>query len=180
MANLSFIKKSLPWLGAIAGIVVPGAAPLIGIASSILGAKLGQAVTPTADGIANVLETALGTPAQHAALLDAEHAFQQAMQQMNYQHESDMEAIAERDRESARTMQVQTKSWIPGFLAVGVTIGFFGLLALIVFRPPPAASAAMLNIMLGALATAWVAIVMFYFGSSAGSARKTELLSTGT
>ena len=177
MANFSFLKKALPWLGTaaeLAATAVPGAAPIAAIAAKLLASSLSQPVTPA--NLTDVITNALGDPAQLAALKQAEMAFQQAMQQMNYQHESDMGAIAEKDRESARQMQVQTRSWLPGALAVLVTIGFFGLLAMMVVKPPPAASEKILDIMVGTLGTAWVMVVTYYFGSSAGSDRKTELM----
>lgn len=175
MSAIAFVRKALPWLGTVASIAgVPGAAPVVAIASRILSTHLNAPVTP--ETFEKVLTNAFGDPAQQAAALEADREFQKAMQAMGYQHEADMEALAEKDRESARAMQAATHSWIPAFLAIGVTAGFFGLLGLMVFHPLPTSSEKILDIMTGTLGTAFVAIVMFYFGSSAGSERKTELL----
>src|ERR1700758_5310128 len=123
MANFSFIKKALPWLGtaaSLAATAVPGAGPIVAIATKLLSGAISQPVTPAS--MADVLTQALGDPDKLAALKQAEMAFQQAMQQMNYQHESDMETIAEKDRESARNMQIQTKSWVPAALSIIVVV----------------------------------------------------------
>jgi len=40
----------------------------------------------------------------------------------------DFEKIAVDDRKSAREMQASTQSWIPGLMAIAVTLGFFGIL----------------------------------------------------
>jgi hypothetical protein len=75
-------------------------------------------------------------------------------------------------------MQSTTKSWIPGTLAIGVTVGFFGILyALMSGR---AEKSNELMIMLGSLGTAWTGIVTFYFGSSASSQNKDLLLFNST
>ena len=78
------------------------------------------------------------------------------------------------DRKSARSMQVGTKSPIPAILATVVTIGFFGILVGMMtntFGPSDA-----LFLMLGSLGTAWTGIISFYFGSSAGSQAKDNML----
>jgi hypothetical protein len=82
------------------------------------------------------------------------------------------------DRKSARDMQVATKSWIPAILAVSVTIGFFGILIGMMTQTFKTSDALML--MLGSLATAWTGIVAFYFGSSASSQNKDNLLHQST
>jgi len=56
-----------------------------------------------------------------------------------------------------------------------VTIGFFGVLGLMlhddsVINSPP------LLIMLGSLGTAWTSCIAFWFGTTSGSAQKTNLL----
>jgi len=57
-----------------------------------------------------------------------------------------------------------------------VTLGFFGVLAYMLFRSIPASGRDSMLLMLGSLSTAWTSVVAYYFGSSAGSDRKTELL----
>ena len=82
------------------------------------------------------------------------------------------------DRKSARDMQVATKSWIPSTLAIGITLGFFGILAGLMSGKVVAGPE--IEIMLGSLGTAWTGIVAFYFGSSASSQKKDDLLHKST
>jgi hypothetical protein len=72
-------------------------------------------------------------------------------------------------------MQVQTKSYIPATLAVVVTLGFFGILYMLMAGKIMPGSEALM-IMLGSLGTAWTGIIAFYFGSSAGSQAKDEMI----
>ena len=90
----------------------------------------------------------------------------------------DFEKIAVDDRKSARQMQATTQSWIPGLMAIFVTIGFFGILIGLMTDHFKTSDALML--MLGSLGTAWTGIIAFYFGSSAGSQKKDELLHKST
>jgi hypothetical protein len=82
------------------------------------------------------------------------------------------------DRKSAREMQAESRSYIPAILAVSVTIGFFGILIGMMTETFKASDALML--MLGSLGTAWTGIIAFYFGSSAGSQAKDDLLHQST
>lgn len=86
----------------------------------------------------------------------------------------DFEKIAVDDRKSAREMQATTQSWIPGVMAIAVTVGFFGILVGLMTEHFKTSDALML--MLGSLGTAWTGIIAFYFGSSAGSQKKDQLL----
>ena len=82
------------------------------------------------------------------------------------------------DRKSAREMQAETRSYIPAILAVTVTVGFFGILIGLMTETFKTSDALML--MLGSLGTAWTGIIAFYFGSSAGSQAKDDLLHQST
>ncbi|CAB4218868.1 hypothetical protein UFOVP1610_56 [uncultured Caudovirales phage] len=82
------------------------------------------------------------------------------------------------DRKSAREMQAETRSYIPAILSITVTIGFFGILVGMMTETFKTSDALML--MLGSLGTAWTGIIAFYFGSSAGSQAKDDLLHQST
>jgi len=110
------------------------------------------------------------TADQIAQIKTAEIAMAARAQEMGL----DFEKIAVDDRKSARQMQSTTQSWIPGIMAIAVTLGFFGILIGLMTEHFKTSDALML--MLGSLGTAWTGIIAFYFGSSAGSQKKDELL----
>jgi len=90
----------------------------------------------------------------------------------------DFAKLSNDDRKSAREMQVATRSWIPSALSIGVTLGFFGILFGLMYGKIE--HAPQIDIMLGSLGTAWTGIIAFYFGSSAGSQAKDDLLHKST
>lgn len=66
------------------------------------------------------------------------------------------------------------------FLTIATTLGFFGLVAMLYALPVPDKSKDLLEITLGVVGAKWGDLVGYYFGSSSGSAKKTELLSAPT
>ena len=90
----------------------------------------------------------------------------------------DFAKLGNEDRKSAREMQAETRSYIPAILAISVTLGFFGILVGMMTETFKTSDALML--MLGSLGTAWTGIIAFYFGSSAGSQAKDDLLHQST
>ena len=83
----------------------------------------------------------------------------------------DRDTLAAAERDSARKREMAVRDKIPGILAIGLTVGFFGLLGWLVAHEPPAGSRDILNIMLGSLGTGWVTMLAYYFGSSADTSR---------
>jgi hypothetical protein len=86
------------------------------------------------------------------------------------------EKLSVEDRKSARDMQAATRSIVPPALAAIITVGFFGILGMMLFGKVDGSNPTIL-MMLGSLSTAWTGIIAYYFGSSAGSQAKTDLLS---
>jgi hypothetical protein len=162
-------------------------APLLG---ELIGGPIGLGVTTAAALISHALgtpndpqavETALNDPAALDKLRQAEGANAAQLQQLvvtqaHLAYQTNMARIQARDRANARAMGVANKDWVPKALAMAVTGGFFGILLLMVFKALPPENSNLVNVVIGALGTAWISIIGYYFGTSAGSMRKTELL----
>lgn len=147
------------------------AGPLAGMAVQAIGSAMGM-TDATGERINEVLTSGNMTGEQVAALKQAELALKAKLAELQIKPEE----IAAQDRASARSMQATVRSKIPGTLAVMITLGFFGILIGLMTNDLSTANNEPLLIMLGALGAAWGAVVNFYYGSSAGSAAKSELL----
>ena len=148
--------------------------PLAGMATrAISEALLGK---PDGSETELVEAAAKATPEQLLALKTAEQDFVVKMRELDI----DLERIANADRDSARNREVATKDWTPRVLAALVTGGYFGVLFYMLTHglPTTGGSEAML-VMLGTLGTAWGGIMAYYFGSSAGSKAKDDLIKGG-
>lgn len=172
---LGFFKKAMPFI--VTALSVAG--PAGTAAATVLGSVL-KIQNPTTDSVQKALASLTLTPEMQVQLTQAENQFKMQMQSMGYQHEDDLAKIGADDRASARQMQIQTRSKVAPALAILITLGFFGLILLTMYHVAPAGSDKILDVMTGSLGTAWIMVVTYYFGSSAGSARKTELLATET
>lgn len=86
------------------------------------------------------------------------------------------ERLHHADRSNARARERALNDKVPGALAFVVVAGFFGVLAVMLFSDVPSGSETEFSIMLGALATMAAAVMNYYFGSSAGSREKTQML----
>ena len=157
----------MDWLKQIAPTIATAlGGPLAGLAVDAISKAVG--IDPK-DVTKTISEGKL-TADQIAQIKTAELAMAARAQELGL----DFEKIAVDDRKSAREMQISTQSWIPGGMAIVVTIGFFGILVGLMTEHFKTSDALML--MLGSLATAWTGIIAFYFGSSAGSQKKDQLL----
>ena len=69
-------------------------------------------------------------------------------------------------------------AWAAPVVSTVVSVGFFAVIGLLAFAPVSTdpGRAAMLNTLVGVLATGFASVLGYWLGSSAGSARKTELL----
>jgi hypothetical protein len=142
----------MDWLKQIAPTIATAlGGPLAGMAVSAISKAIGVDEAKVGDLISNNKLTA----DQIAQVKLAEIELQKQAQELGL----NFEKLEVEDRKSARDMQATTRSMMPPLLAGAVTVGFFGIMVM------------------GSLGTAWTGIIAYYFGSSAGSQAKTDLLS---
>lgn len=153
------------------GIATALGGPLAGMAVKIATDALGIEADPK-----KLEETILtGNPESLLKLKEAEQNYKLEVKRLQI----DLEKIHGADRDSARKREIATKDKTPKILATVILVGFFSVLGIIAFVTIPVAAVQPLNILLGALTALTVQVGNYYFGSSAGSARKTELLKNG-
>lgn len=158
---MSWLEQVAPTIATALGGPLAGLA--VGAVSKVLG--IGDEETK------QLLETGKMTAEQIAQVKVAEIELQKQAQALGL----NFEQLAVDDRKSARAMQIETKSQMPGILSCGITVGFFGIL-IAVMRDPAVATNQPLLIMLGSLGTAWIAVVNYWFGTTNGSQRKDQML----
>ena len=144
--------------------------PLAGLAVTAVSKALGI----DEDKVQETIDKGKLNADQIAALQQAEIELKAKALELNL----NFEELAVKDRSSARDLQVQTKSFVPPLLAILVTTGFFGILAALMLGY--ATKSDELMIMLGSLSSAWIGVISFYFGSSAGSQAKDQMIHNST
>ena len=140
--------------------------PLAGLAVDAVSKAIG--IDPK--DVQSTIDSGKLTAEQIAQIKEAEIGMAARAQELGL----DFAKLAVDDRKSARLMQIETKSRIPGIMAIVVTLGFFGILIGLMLETFKTSDALML--MLGSLGTAWTGIIAYYFGSSAGSQAKDQML----
>ena len=144
--------------------------PLAGMAVRAICGAIGLPENSPTSAVSTALAAA--TPDQMLALKRADHDFAAQMKQLDV----DFAKLSQADVASARQREVSVHDSTPAVLAYGLTLGFFGLLWLMVFHDVPTTNASAVNILLGALGTAWMASINFFFGSTYGSKSKDAML----
>jgi plasmid maintenance system antidote protein VapI len=158
----------MEWLKQIAPTVASAlGGPLAGMAVS----AISKAIGVDEEKVNELIKDNKLTAEQITNIKVAEIELQKQAQELGL----NFEKLAVDDRKSAREMQATTRSMVPPALAGVITVGFFGILAMMMFGKVDGNNPTIL-MMLGSLSTAWTGIIAYYFGSSAGSQAKTEML----
>lgn len=151
------VKNIAPVIGTALG------SPIAGMALKFLGDKFLGNENASEQDVAKYILSA--SPDILLKLKQSDNEFAAKMAQVGV----DLEKIAADDRKSARDRQIALRDPMPAILMILITIGFFGILTALIYHAVPLQAEQALNIMLGALGSAWLMGVAYYFGSSAGS-----------
>lgn len=162
---------------AVVGTVAPW------IATAITGPLGGMAVGALADalGLSDKTESAIkqalsgATPEQMLAIKQADQAFATRMQELGFQNIQALEKIAADDRDSARKREMSVQDYTPRILAYLIVGGFLGMAYGVLFKQMSADSV-LAGTIIGYLSAKAEQVAAYYFGSTAGSKQKTELL----
>ena len=130
---MDILKTFGPLIGSVAPTIATAlGGPVAGLAVKAVSNALFGHENGTEDDIMSALANPTGDQLAQLKKIDAD--FKVQMKSLDI----DLERISEQDRDSARNMQIATRDWIPRVLAVGVTVGFFGIIAYILtlaFQP---------------------------------------------
>lgn len=162
---IELLKTLAPMIGTALG------GPLGGAAAAFIADKLGIE-SKTVEAVTEVLNSGKMTPEQVAQIKLAEIEFQKFLKQ----NAIDLEKVHAEDRGSARAMLAAVRSKVPAWLSFIVTLGYFGILGGMMTNTLEIKDSQALLLMLGSLSTAWGMVMAFWFGTTAGSAQKNELL----
>jgi hypothetical protein len=149
--------------------------PLAGVAVSTISTAVLGKPDGSEEEVAAVV--AAGGADGLVKLKDAENTFNIRMKELGV----DVERIHANDRDSARQREAKTGDvWTPRILAATVVGGFLAMVASVLLgkvtgiTDPTAAG--MIGTLIGYVSAKADQVVSYYFGSSAGSAAKNELL----
>tara|TARA_R110002096_G_scaffold427197_1_gene637733 strand:+ start:75 stop:602 length:528 start_codon:yes stop_codon:yes gene_type:complete len=162
---------------------------LIGNSAPIIGGLLGG---PAGAGIGTLISSVLGVEDNPNAVINELKANPEAMlklQQMQTTHKEKLEEfrLSEiemnlKDVASARDRQIKSetatgqKDWNLYALAWLIVGGYFGLIFFLLSGTVPEDKTGVIYMLFGTLATAFGGVIQYFFGSSAGSKQKTDVI----
>jgi hypothetical protein len=161
------VKKIIATVAPTLGTALGG--PLGGMAGAFIADALG---VPRGDDKAIEAAVTSGNPDILLKLKQADNDFKTRMRELDISEEK----LAYDDTANARNREIQVKDHTNAVLAYIITIGFFGTLAFMLVHGKPETGGDALLVMLGALGSAWTAVMAYYYGSSAGSRKNQDAL----
>lgn len=123
-----------------------------------------------------VIDRLFPDPEQKAAAMIELEKLRQSGELAKMANDTQELQIAADDRNSARQREIAVKDRMPAVLAILITAGFFGTLGYMLRYGVPPEGSEVLYMMLGTLGTAWIGVIGYYYGTSAGSQTKNQII----
>lgn len=177
MSLKSILAKAAPLIGTAIG------GPFGALAGSVAAKALGIDEKPTqTETEAAILKAVATDPEAAGKLQQANYDFQVKMRELGIK-EADLqvriEEIHYKDRANAREMNTKKDDWVPKFLVVAIVVMVCGLGYVALYKPPSDSSKDILLMLVGAGLAELARVYQYHFGSSAGSAEKSRMLTGG-
>lgn len=176
MGFKSALKSILPAIGA----ALPLPPPFGQMAASAIGKAIGVDGVTIDNAEKVISEAQAKDPEILLKLKQADQEFELALQKLGVESAAKLAEIDASDRASARGREMAVRDRTPmvlAYLVVALVIFGEGYMLVHGVGTVEPNSAVIVGRILGTLDTALVMVLAYYFGSSAGSARKTELAS---
>jgi hypothetical protein len=163
----------MEWLAQIApSIATALGGPLAGLAVTAISKALGI----DEKDVQKTIETGKLSAEQMVSLKQAEMELQAKAQELGL----NFETLATQDRKSARDMQMTTKSFVPALLSILVVTAWVLIQYFLLTHVIAPEMRELVARILGTLDASLLLVLNFYFGSSASSQNKDELLHRST
>lgn len=166
----AFFKGLVPYLS-VAAETFGG--PAGSIAASVLTKVTGASVKPS--DLAKSIQNLSLSEDGRVKLDAAEKEFAETMARMGYESAEKLAETATADRDSARNREIQVKDWMPRILSSGIVSGFL-VATFLVLGGHAKADSVMAGTLIGYLSAKCELVLAYYFGSSAGSDAKTQIM----
>jgi hypothetical protein len=163
----SLIGTVAPWIATALG------GPAVGAGVKAVASALGLGDDATESDVQEALKNA--TPEQLLLLKKADQEFAVRMKELGINEVRDLEKLAVDDRASARAREVATKDVTTKILAYSVVGAFIAVVGTILLGVARVESV-LAGTLVGYLSAKAEQVIAYYFGSSSGSTRKTEIL----
>jgi hypothetical protein len=175
---LGVVARLAPTIASVIGGPLAGGA--VTALESVFGidANKDASLATRQDALAAALSGA--TPEQLASVRKADQDYAARMAEAGFKNIETLAGLTVQDTISARDMLVSTKSWVPAALTAALTVGFFGMLSMLMFVNVPDANKAIVYAFTGTLGTAWLAAVHFWFGETMSSKSKDDVIANST
>lgn len=160
-------KVAFPFLS----VAAQAGGPFTAMAANAVGKVLGITGDSTTDQIETAMASAAMNPDQMIALKKVEEDFQAQMKQLDIT----LEQIAAGDRDSARKREMAVRDRTPKILAFVIVFSFVATV-IYVLSGHAKVETVLAGTLIGYISAKAELVLAYYFGSSAGSDRKTELL----